>query len=95
MRGRHWLLAWLGVFLVVAVAVTARQTAAFRLAQELGSLEVDTRTLEAQRAELQRRITRATSRSVLLPKAQRDFGLTIPEGQAYRLIRIAPPLPED
>jgi hypothetical protein len=90
LRGRHWLLAWLGLFLAVATAVNLRQTLALRLAAEVRQLEVEARNLEAQRIDLEARIKRATGRRVLMTRAEREFGLVLPEGDAYRRIEIAP-----
>ena len=78
LRGRHWLLLWLGLFLVVAAVVIARQSASFRIARELGKLRGERASLEARRAELERRIRGASSRQVLGSRAFRALGLHDP-----------------
>jgi hypothetical protein len=73
-KGRHWVLLWLGLFLVVAGVVIARTSAAYRLSAELSRLRNERRTLEARRANLEGRIRAASSRQLLTDRA-RGFGL--------------------
>jgi hypothetical protein len=70
-RGRHWVIAWLLVFLGGALIVVGRQTTAFRTARRLRELREERSNLEARRAELERRIRVASSRAVLVPLAKR------------------------
>ena len=56
LKGRHWLMLWLLVFLCVLLAITTRQTAGFRTARRLHDLREERLTLEARRADLERRI---------------------------------------
>ena len=77
-KGRHWLLLWLGLFLLVAAVVIARQSASFRLARELGRLRSERASLEARRSGLERRIHGASSRQVLGGRAFRALGLHDP-----------------
>ena len=89
LKGRHWLMLWLLVFLGTAVAVVARQSAAYRVAQRLRELRESRSALEARRADLERRIRVASSRPVLVPIAERTLGLHLPSDSEYRL--FAPP----
>ncbi|HJP56761.1 MAG TPA: hypothetical protein VJ847_07020 [Gemmatimonadales bacterium] len=77
LKGRHWVLLWLGLFLVVAGIVATRQLKAYGLATQLSQLRDRHRTLEALRAELERDISEASSRRVLLPRAE-SLGLHVP-----------------
>lgn len=77
LKGRHWLLLWLLVFLGAASAVVARQRAALQTAQRLTELRGTRHALEARKADLERRIRYASSRAVLLPKVER-MGLVFP-----------------
>ena len=85
LKGRHWMLLWLLIFLGGAVAVVARQTAALQTATTLRDLRLERRSLEARRAELERRIRLASSRQVLVPMAKRTFGLHEPADSEFVL----------
>lgn len=85
LKGRHWLLLWLLIFLGGAVAVVARQTAALQTARALQDLREERRSLEARRADLERRIRLASSRQVLVPMAKRTFGLHEPADSEFVL----------
>lgn len=91
LKGRHWLLLWLFIFLGGAVAVVARQTASLQTARRLRELREERRSLEAQRADLERRIRLASSREVLVPMAERTFGLHEPADSEFVLFPA--PLP--
>ena len=77
LRGRHWLVFWLAVFLCVAAVVATRQSRAFAVARQLERARLESRTAAATAAELERQITDASSRRVLLPRAA-TLGLHIP-----------------
>src|SRR5215204_1842127 len=85
LKGRHWVLLWLFIFLGGAVAVVARQTEALQAARRLHDLREDRRNLEARRAELERRIRLASSRQILVPLAERTFGLHEPADSEFVL----------
>ncbi len=85
LKGRHWLLVWLLVFLGGAVAVVTRQTAALHTARRLQDLREERSNLEARRAELERRIRVASSRQVLVPLAERRFDLHEPADSEFVL----------
>lgn len=77
LKGRHWVMIWLLAFLVAAGSVVARQTAALRIARALNETRVRRTSLEGRRADLERRLRQAESRSVLVPRAQ-AMGLRLP-----------------
>ena len=87
LRGRHWLLLWLLVFLGVALAVATRQSKGLATARALATLSERRTALEARRTELLRQIDRATSREVLVPKMIRA-GLKLPTEQDNILITL-------
>lgn len=90
LKGRHWVLLWLLIFLGGAVAVVARQTAALQTARRLHDLREERRSLEARRADLERRIRLASSRQVLVPLAKRAFGLHEPADSEFVLFAVPP-----
>ena len=92
LKGRHWMLLWLFIFLGGAVAVVTRQTAALQTARRLEDLREERRSLEARRAELERRIRLASSRQILVPMAKRTFGLHEPADSEFVLFP-EPPVP--
>ena len=92
LKGRHWVLLWLLIFLGGAVAVVTRQTAALRTARRLHDLREERGSLEARRADLERGIRVASSRQVLVPMAKRTFGLHEPADSEFVLFPI-PVLP--
>jgi hypothetical protein len=88
LRGRHWVIAWLLVFLGGALIVVGRQTTAFRTARRLRELREERSSLEARRAELERRIRVASSREVLVPLAKRALGLHEPVDSEFVLFAV-------
>jgi hypothetical protein len=88
LKGRHWVLLWLLIFLGGAVAVVTRQTAALRTARRLHDLREERGNLEARRAELERRIRVASSRQILVPMAKRMFGLHEPADSEFVLFPV-------
>lgn len=87
-KGRHWLLLWLLLFLLVAVAVVARQTAAFKVARRLREVREQRAALDARRADLERRIREASGRQVLVPRAVNDLGLHLPTDDEFILFTV-------
>ena len=77
LKGRHWLILWLLLFLGTAAAVVARQRAAILTAGRLAELRERRASLEGTKADLLRQIGRATSREVLVPKME-QAGLHLP-----------------
>ena len=90
LKGRHWLMFWLLVFLCVLVAITTRQTAGFRTARRLRDLRDERMALEARRADLERRVREASSRQVLVPIVQRALGLHEPADSEFVLFVLPP-----
>jgi cell division protein FtsB len=90
-KGRHWVLLWLLIFLGGALIVVARQTVAFRTARQLHDLREERSNLEARRADLERRIRVASSRQVLVPIAQRALGLHEPADSEFVLFAVPAP----
>jgi len=86
-RGRYWVGFWLGFFLLVAGAVIARQKSALDTAARLRSLREFRGTLEASRAELERRIRVASTAEALLPKVSR-IGLHLPADTASTILVV-------
>jgi hypothetical protein len=93
LKGRHWMILWLLIFLGGALAVVARQTAALRTARRLHDLREERGSLEARRAELERRIRIASSRQVLVPVAERFLGLHEPADSEFVLFVVPAPAP--
>jgi hypothetical protein len=88
LRGRHWVVLWLLIFLGGALAVVARQTAAFHTARRLHDLREERSTLEARRTDLERRIRVASSRQVLVPRAEGALGLHEPADSEFLLYAL-------
>jgi cell division protein FtsL len=91
LKGRHWMVLWLVIFLGGALAIVARQTAAFRTARRLHDLREERSSLEARRADLERRIRLGSSRQVLVPIAERQLGLHEPADSEFVLFVVPSP----
>ena len=89
LKGRHWVVLWLAFFLFVTVVVETRQLKAFGVAKQLQTLRERHRTLDGVRADLERKITEASSRRVLLPKAA-ALGLHVPTDAEEAQVRRGP-----
>ena len=90
MKGRHWLAFWLFFFLGVLAWVVARQTASVVLATELREARARRSALEGMKADLLRRIRAASSRSVLIPRAQ-SRGLRLPADSEIIILQVPEP----
>lgn len=88
LKGRHWLTLWLVVFLGMLLAITARQSAGFRTARAVRELREERLSLEARRADLERRIRSGSSRQVLIPIAERSLGLHQPSDSEFTLLVV-------
>lgn len=88
LRGRHWIVGWLLLFLGVTTLVVVRDTVSLRAAGRLRALRAERMALEARRAEREQRLRDAMSRPVLVPKAE-GLGLHLPADSEY--VRIAAP----
>jgi hypothetical protein len=89
-KGRHLVLLWLLVFLAVAAVVNGRQTRAYALASRLSDVSTRRDALEAEAAELQRRIQQASSRPVLGRRVE-AMGFHVAEDAELELL----PLPSE
>lgn len=87
LKGRHWVAIWLAGFLVVALLVVRRQSAAIGLARDLDSLRASRAALEVSHAALASGIQRARSRAVLVPLAQRRLGLRLPQDSEITILQ--------
>jgi hypothetical protein len=85
LKGRHWLMLWLLIFLCALLAITTRQAAGFRTARRLRDLREQRLSLEAQRGDLERRIRMGSSRQV--PRA---LGLHEPADSEFVLFAVPP-----
>jgi hypothetical protein len=94
LKGRHWLMLWLVIFLGVLVAITTRQTEGFRTARRLRELREERLALEARRGDLERRIREGSSRQVLVPIVERALGLHEPADSEFVLFAVPPAGPE-
>ena len=86
-KGRHWFLLWLLLFLGTAAAVVARQGDALRTARRLGELRERRVALEGAREELRRQIRAASSRGVLVPLMERA-GLHVPADSENTIVSV-------
>ena len=87
LKGRHHLMLWLLLFLVVAAGIVARQNSAIATARRRAELRTDRTNLEAQRADLEGRIREASSRRALAPLAA-SLGLHEPSDSEVSLVRV-------
>jgi len=90
-KGRHWMAFWLFFFLGTLAWVVARQTASVVLATQLRETRAQRSRFEGLKADLLRRIRTASSRAVLIPRAQAR-GLRLPADS--EIIILQAPSPE-
>jgi hypothetical protein len=93
LKGRHWVMLWLVVALVVLGTVTARQTLGYSAADALRVAREERAGLEARRGELERRIHQASSRQVLVPRANAALGLHEPAASEMTVFVMPGDLP--
>lgn len=89
MKGRHWTVVWLAVFLAVAALVVARQRAAFQVATRLRALRETHAALAARKAELERAIQARSTAAALLTRL-RPLGFDHPADTATTFITVGP-----
>ena len=77
LKGRIWIAIWLVFTLAVLAWVVTRDTSGFMTATELRNLRNERSVLQAEKADLMRRIREAESRAVLIPRAE-SMGLRLP-----------------
>ena len=88
LKGRHRLMFWLLAILAVLWVVVARQTSGLRAARALAEARRERAALEGRRADLQRRIRAAESRSILMPRAQQQLRLRQPADSEIILLPL-------
>lgn len=82
-KGRIWVGLWLVLFLVVSLAIVARQRSSLLTAGELNRLREERLALEAARADYLRRIREASSQRVLVPRVETRLQLRMPSDSEY------------
>jgi hypothetical protein len=87
LRGRHWVVVWLMLFLGTALAIASRQNKALATARRLAVLQDRRIELEARRTELLRQIGQVTSREILVPRMERA-GMHLPSESENILITL-------
>ena len=87
LRGRHWVVLWLVLFLGTALAIASRQGKALATARRLAVLQDRRIELEARRTELLRQIGQVTSREILVPRMERA-GMHLPSESENILITL-------
>ena len=87
LRGRHWVVVWLMLFLGTALAIASRQGKALATARRLAVLQDRRIELEARRTELLRQIGQVTSREILVPRMERA-GMHLPSESENILITL-------
>lgn len=90
LKGRHWVMLWLALFLAIATIVQMRQTASYRLARRVTTLRQERATLEARQGDLERRIREASSRQVLGRIALDRLGLHFPRDSEQAPLPLPP-----
>jgi preprotein translocase subunit YajC len=87
LKGRHWVALWLLAFLLMALAVIRRQSAALEATRELQQLRRTRGALEVSRSGLVGEIDRARSRAVLVPLAEQKLGLRLPQDSEITILQ--------
>lgn len=82
-KGRHWIMLWLVLFLVVTGLVVTRQTSSLEAAKRLSVLREEHRALSARRAELDRQIRSASSRQSLTEHGSQSLDLHMPSDSEF------------
>lgn len=88
LKGRHWVMLWLVVALGALGSVAARQSSGYATAQQLRAARDERASLEARRGDLERRIRQASSRQVLVPRAEGGLGLHEPAASEITVLVI-------
>jgi cell division protein FtsL len=77
-------------FVIVAAALIARRSYGHSEGRELTSLQRRKAALESERVRLQQQIRDASSRSVIVPLAERRLGMHLPTESQMIMLRAAP-----
>jgi len=83
LKGRHWVMLWLVLFLLVTGLVVTRQTSGFQSAKRLNLLREEHRALVARRTELERQIRSASSRQTLTDHGVQSLNLHMPSDSEF------------
>ncbi len=90
LKGRIWIAIWLAFALVVLAWVVSRDTSGFMTATELRDLRNERSVLQAEKADLMRRIREGESRALLIPRAE-SMGLRLPADSEIIILQgVAP-----
>ena len=88
-RGRWMVAAGLVAFVIVSAAVIARRSYGHREGVELTALQRRKANLESERVRLQQQIRDASSRSVIVPLAERRLGMHLPLESQMVMLKAA------
>lgn len=91
MKGRYWVAFWLVAFLLATGIVAVRTQQGYRLAAEQARLRTRRASLEAQAADLERRIRLLSSRRVLGEAVTARLGLKPPSDTAIIVLCVPEP----
>jgi len=89
-RGRWSIAGGLAVFVIVATAVIARRSYGHSEGRELTALTRRKAALESERVKLEQQIRDASSRSVIVPLAERRLGMHLPSESQMVMLKAAP-----
>jgi cell division protein FtsL len=89
-RGRWIIAGGLIAFVIVSAAVITRRSYGHREGLELTQLERRKSNLESERVRLEQQIRDASSRSVIVPLAERRLGMHLPDESQMVVLRAAP-----
>jgi cell division protein FtsL len=76
-------------FVIVSAAVIARRSYGHREGMELTALQRRKATLQSERVKLQQQIRDASSRSVIVPLAERRLGMHLPLESQMIMLKAA------
>ena len=88
-RGRWIIAGGLVAFVIVSAAVIARRSYGHSEGRELTSLQRRKAALESERVRLQQQIRDASSRSVIVPLAERRLGMHLPSESQMVMLKAA------
>jgi hypothetical protein len=86
-RGRWLVAGGLTAFVIAAAAVIARRSYGHSEGLELTALERRKTALQSERVKLQQQIRDASSRSVIVPLAERRLGMHLPSESQMVMLR--------
>ena len=89
-RGRWIVTGGLIAFVIVSAAVVARRSYGHRKGLELTSLERKKSALESELVRLEQQIRDGSTRSVIVPLAERRLGMRLPSESQIVMLRTTP-----